>query len=178
HFDFGATLRAVAGEPGAFPFLSAGDVAVVLRSLRTGALLENEHFIIARRLLQGRLEGSPLEEGGLLLLNGLPRHEGQARDLEESVDVAGVVRLEASAATVRERIRLDAGGDRGGRTDDSVDAVSKKLSIFRSRTESLIEHYRRCGARILTLEVRTRDTAEGMFRRLEAWWSAPGGPSE
>ena len=96
-------------------FFSPQERAVILDSLAGGALLENENFPIAEKILNRFVAEKGVGLDDLLIMNGLPRHAGQARDLERSVEVRAVVCLAGTAAVIKERIRLDAGGDRAGR---------------------------------------------------------------
>jgi adenylate kinase len=153
HFDFGANLREVAALKKAPTGFTKADMRVIRDSLRTGALLENESFPIAEKILAKFGRRRRIRKGDLLVLNGLPRHVGQARDLERTVRVRRVVYLDASLPTIRERIRRDTGGDRSGRVDDSPAEILQKYEAFQKRTTPLLAYYRRHGARIVKLEV-------------------------
>ena len=61
-------------------------IAFVQKVLKSGALLENETFHIAERILRAFMETSGVGPETLLVLNGLPRHLGQAADLDRTVD--------------------------------------------------------------------------------------------
>ena len=113
HLDFGSRLRA-ANEG-----FSPRERALIAESLRTGALLENENFPIAAKFLE-----AAMGEAGLVILNGLPRHVGQARDVDALIDIRAVIVLEATPEVILERIARDTGGDRTGRRDDEVHAGS------------------------------------------------------
>ncbi len=159
HFDFGANLRSVAAT-GQLPStgqalakLTEADRAVIRQSLQTGALLENEHFSVAAKVLLGVIEALRLTAADLLVLNGLPRNVGQARDMDPLVKVVRIVVLEGSAQVIHQRIRLDSGGDRGGRVDDDVRLIERKLATFHERTAPLIDHYAEQGATVHRLEV-------------------------
>jgi len=167
HFDFGRWLRAVdAGREGA-GLLVRSQLDTVRRALATGAVLEDGDFDIARRVLTHFIARQSVGPADLLVLNGLRRHVGQARALEPLVAVEAVVELRCAPEVVVERIRADAGGDRAGRPDDRPDAVLARLATFARRTLPLIEHYRQRGARILSVQVGTRTTAEDVLRELE-----------
>jgi adenylate kinase family enzyme len=71
--------------------------------------------------------------------------------------------LECSPEVVAKRIRINTGGDRTNRTDDSLSEIRNKLDIFRKRTAPLVEHYRDTGAEIITITVDEKTTAEDMF---------------
>ena len=152
HFDFGAHLRAGTG-------LNAVEREWVQQLLTTGALLENETFSIAEKILRTFLDGHQDE---LLILNGLPRHVGQAIALEPIVSVIALIELRADAATIRERLRRNSGGDRSGRTDDDWVLVERKLATYVERTVPLIEYYRRRAVPILTTVVGVDSTPKAM----------------
>jgi len=162
HFDFGDRLRAVATGDLRPDGLTDRDVAFVRRLLDEGALLEDEHFHIAEAILRDFMAGAD----SMIVLNGLPRHEGQAAGIERFIEVAEVIRLICSAEVVLERIAADTGGDRAARTDDDLGAVRRKLEIFAARSAPLIDHYRRAGAAIREVAVGPADTADDLWRRL------------
>jgi len=172
HLDFGANLRGVA-EKGLLPSthqppgrLSQADVAVIAESLRTGALLENETFHIAQNLLVSFTEQHGLGPDDLLVLNGLPRHVGQARGVDAHVTVVRVVYLECTSEAVEGRLRLDTGGDRVGRVDDDAALVRAKLATFRQRTLPLLRHYEELGARLDRIQVEVATTADEVLDQL------------
>jgi adenylate kinase len=164
HFDFGAELRAAEADPLRSPGLSASDTEVIRRSLDTGALLEDHEFPIALNVLRAFVRREGVGGDDLLILNGLPRHVGQARMMEDTVKVLAVVSLEAGPEIVRERIRLNTGGDRVERPDDELQAIRRKLVIFRMRTLPLIEYYENREVPVFRLAVGIRTTAEEMSK--------------
>ena len=159
HFDFGFELRHAATGDGKAE-LSDQDLDVVRNVLETRALLEDSDFPIALRLLRGFLSSNDAREEDLIVLNGLPRHEGQARGLRGLLKVDLLVHLVCEDRTILSRIETNAGGDRDGRTDDSLEDIREKLGIFRSRTKPLIDYYERTGARIITLSVEANSGGE------------------
>lgn len=166
HFDFGAQLRRIDATGRPAPGLTDDDVAFIGNVLREGALLENEQFYIARAILEAFVQERELAAGDWIVLNGLPRHVDQARDVDTLVRVQLVVRLECKPQVVRQRIRLDTGGDRSGRQDDSLEEIKNKLAIFHARTLPLIEHYRCRGARIRVIEVGAETQPQEIVARL------------
>ena len=152
------------------PTLSAGDVRFVRRVLDSGALLEDEQFRIAREILQDFLVEGEVGERDCVILNGLPRHPGQAADVDPIVQIDAVVYLDCSPAVVFERIRRNAGGDRSGRVDDSLEAVERKLDLFHGRTVPLLNLYRERGRPVITLPVgvdsQPREMREGLAAAL------------
>ncbi len=168
HFDFGAMLRAVAADPpGNF---TADDILVVKNVVETGGLLENETFYLALRILRTFLELRQPEEDDLLIMNGLPRHTGQADAISEYVKIIAVLHLECSVRTIRERLRRNSGGDRTGRTDDVRDLVMQKLSIFADRTRPLLAYYHDRGVPIIPVRVRSGTLPSEICAELENIW--------
>jgi adenylate kinase family enzyme len=162
HFDFGAELRAIGAAPEIAPALGPPDVEVIQRSLATGALLEDHEFPIALKVLRAFARRVGITEEDRLVLNGLPRHIGQARMMEDVVRVETVVSLEASAEVIQERIQFNTGGDRLERPDDELHGIRRRLVIFRMRTLPLVEYYENREVIVLRLTVGARTTAEEM----------------
>jgi adenylate kinase len=152
HFDFGSELRSIASGQTTGNF-NADEIQFVRNVLETGALLEDNDFHIALRAINATLIAQNADENSILALNGVPRHVGQARDLQAVVDVRAVVMLNCSPELVGARIATNAGGDRTERSDDDIAAVTKRLKIFAARTEPLADYYRQAGANIYTIEV-------------------------
>lgn len=165
HLDFGSELRSIASGFDA-SFYSRDEQDFILGVLDRGLLLENEHFLLARKIIEQFLGRSRFRDGDVLVLNGIPRHEGQAKDIAPIARVHALVVLECSATSVFCRIRENAGGDRMGRDDDERMLIEKKLGIFNERTAPLIEHYGRSGARIYRIEVTERSTVGSIYHRL------------
>jgi len=168
HFDFGEQLRRAAGAPEPPSGLSPGEVAAIRSVLRSGALLDDPQFPIAEKLLRAFLAERHVGAGDLVVLNGLPRHVGQARDLGALVAVRAVVELRCPPHVALERIRTNAGSDRSGRGDDDVEAARRRLARFARRTGPLLAHYRRRGVRVATLEVAADTTATALRAQLDA----------
>ena len=168
HFDFGDQLRRATSAELPPPGLNGKDVAFITSVLRSGALLEDEHFYIAEIILRDFIIDNLSSDDGLIVLNGLPRHVGQANDIDDIIAVKTVIHLFCTAEIVFERIAANSGGARTGRADDARAAISNKLEIFTRRIEPLIEHYRNCGAKIVTLQVETQTTPQQMQDQLNA----------
>ena len=157
HFDFGSQLRRYAAHPTGL--LSESDLAIVSHSLSSGSLLTDEQFPIAENLLRAFVEEFRVGCDSLIILNGLPRHAGQAAALEKIVQMKMVIVLDCDAAVALARIRTDAGGDRGGREDDTIENVKRKLVIFSEKTLPLVKFYGTRCVPIIRLGVGVRDSA-------------------
>lgn len=166
HFDFGANLRRLVAANRPDAWVTQRDIAFLQEVLRTDALLEDKHFPLAQRILRSFMDRRGADANTWIVLNGLPRHVGQARALDALLAVRCVVCLECSEETVLRRLRTNAGGDRTGRIDDDPASVRRKLAIFRERTAPLLEYYGRA-SRVETIQVTATMTAEQMWERLQ-----------
>ena len=166
HFDFGARLREAAARPESVPGLSGEDRDVVRAVLRDGSLLEDRHFPIARKILENFLRIKGAAAGDLLVLNGLPRHAGQARDIGTIAAVRRIIVLAASPEAIRERIRTNTAGDRTERADDSPAEVERKVSLYEERTKPLIAYYEAEAVPVHRLSVAVKTTADELLGRL------------
>jgi adenylate kinase len=170
HFDFGAELRRAASD-GA-PGLDAKALAVLRAVLACGRLLTDAEFPIAEALLRECVAAHGAGEDAWLILNGLPRHAGQAEAMERLVRVRTVAVLECAPDVVRERIRRNSGGDRMGRADDTPAAVEARLRLFTERTEPLCAFYAARGARVIRIPVQVMTRAQEVAALLDACGAA------
>lgn len=168
HFDFGANLRRQAQGRGTRGRLSRGEREFLKLVLKSGTLLEDEQFPVARKVLLDFLESRGARLETLLVLNGLPRHVGQAQALDGVVAVELVVQLVCTAQAAHARIRSNIGGDRAGRADDTLRGVRERLAVFRRRTAPLISYYAGCGVRVARIAVGAATTAEEMRAAIES----------
>jgi adenylate kinase len=164
HFDFGNYLRRYADNDSGI--LSADELAVVKESLSTCTLLEDKHFGIAEKLITGFIRDSESKPNDLIIMNGLPRHTGQATALRNIINMVAVIVLDSTPETVLERIRNDAGGDRNGRTDDMLEQVGGRIAIFYERTLPLIDFYKKHDTQIIRLSIGVATSAEESWKIL------------
>jgi len=160
HFDFGSELRRIAAFRELPKKMTETDLEVVFQVLETGKLLENENFHIAEKMLLSFIERKKLPADGFILLNGMPRHIGQAGDVDRIADIQKIIHLECSAEVVYERILRNSGGDRIGRCDDSPAEIQNKLELFKKRTLPLLDYYKKKGAEIKIIDIGMGRTAE------------------
>lgn len=166
HFDFGANLREVVDGNRPDEWIGAGEIEFLRGVLASGALLEDGQFPLAKRVLRCFLTRHRADGQTLIVLNGLPRHAGQARAIDAILEVRAVVHLQCSSETALQRIRTNAGGDRSDRVDDDPEAVRKKVVLFHERTAPLLQHYRSRGTRVVTVAVTAHMTPEEMWDSL------------
>ena len=153
HLDFGSELRRIVSATGASEDYTADELDFIHGVLERGLLLENEHFLLAEKIISLFLMRSGFAASDLLVLNGIPRHEGQARDIEKIARVHALIVLDCSGEVVFCRIRDNAGGDRTERRDDEIGLIEKKLRIFRERTSPLVIYYEQQGKQVYRLRV-------------------------
>ncbi len=167
HLDFGSELRSIASGIGASSY-TGDEQDFILGVLEHGLLLENEHFVLAEKIITLYLERERFRSGDILVLNGMPRHQGQARDISPLARVHSLVVLDCSVESVFRRIEENTGGDRSGRMDDERRLIEKKLGIFQERTVPLIEHYRQEGSCIYRIDINERTTTGSAYHRLSS----------
>jgi adenylate kinase family enzyme len=168
HIDFGAELRDAVSRSDRAAAYSLPEISFIRGVLEDGLLLENEHFALAEKIISLFLSRSGFSPDDILVLNGIPRHEGQARDMESMATVNAVIVLECCAADVFSRIENNTGGDRTERVDDSFELVKKKLDLFRERTSPLIAYYEKRGSSIYRISVTATMTPQEALREISA----------
>lgn len=168
HFDFGENLRRVASLPSSDGMVTQTDIDFIRQVLETGALLEDRDFPIAERILRDFLQRERADRETIVVLNGLPRHRGQAEAIKPILDVRFVTILRCDPQTVMQRIQANTGGDRTDRADDDMAAVKNKLRIFAERTEPLEQYYREQNTAVVDLRVSAEMTPEKMWEELSS----------
>ncbi len=165
HFDFGSNLRDVAaGQGNGF---TAEEMCFIQELVEKGALLENETFHLALRILVGFVAHRQVQPEDLLVMNGLPRHSGQAEALADYLQFVAIVQMECSAEIVWERLQCNAGGDRTDRTDDAVALVERKLAVFAERTQPLLTWYQQLGVPLVPIAVGVQTLPSDILPLLE-----------
>jgi adenylate kinase family enzyme len=167
HLDFGAELRAIISQNETSSLYTASEIAFIRGVLEGGLLLEDRHFPLARKIFVLFLCRSGFSSDDVLILNGIPRHAGQANDIASVAAIRTLVLLECSIASVFCRLRDNPGGDRTGRFDDDVELVNTKLRLFNERTAPLVDHYRIAGTTtIVPVMISDATTSEEAYRQI------------
>jgi adenylate kinase len=167
HFDFGAQLRKIAAAEPAPESFTSDEIELIRHALDSGALLENEHFPLAERVLRGFLAERAAGAETCLVLNGLPRHVDQAKAMDSIVDIRTVISLRCTQDTVLHRVFSDAGGDRASRCDDNPELVVAKLEQFRERTVPILDHYRAVDVPVRQIVVTVAMSPDEIWRILQ-----------
>jgi len=166
HLDFGAELRIVISRNEPDTLFTPSDIAFINGVLKEGLLLENRHFPLARKIITAFLERSRFSSKDVLILNGIPRHDGQAKDIASVAAIRSLVLLECSADSVFCRLRDNGGGDRTGRFDDDAALLDVKLRLFNEPTAPLVYHYRNANTTIISVMISNTTTAEEAYRQI------------
>jgi adenylate kinase family enzyme len=172
HFDFGHELRQLASAEKPPEDFSQAEHQFIRDVLEKGLLLEDGHFSIAEKIIENFLDDRGYGRSDLLILNGLPRHIGQAGDMAKLVNIICLFVLECTAEDVCKRIDMNTGGDRTHRTDDAEAMIRNKLDIYNSRTALLIDYYLRQDALLLKMRVDPFSTAKTLYSRCVSFFSS------
>jgi len=166
HLDFGSELRsAVSGDECSADY-SAEELDFIHGVLERGLLLENEHFPLAKKIVSLFLKRASFRQQDLLVLNGIPRHAGQAKDMTRLATVHALIVLDCTADDIFCRLWENVGGDRTERIDDNRGLVEKKLMIFRERTAPLVDHYVNNGCAVYRIRVSGTMTTDRTYQEL------------
>ena len=154
HFDFGEQLRNAVSAKEKSTMLKHNDIERINSLLKSNSLLGDSDFHIAEKLLKQFIRDKAVSSvNSIIVLNGLPRHSGQADAVSAIVDIELIIYFSASASVIKDRIAYNSGGDRTDRTDDSVEEIENKLKIFRENTMPLISYYKKLDKTILEIDV-------------------------
>ncbi|HEY3051499.1 MAG TPA: adenylate kinase [Gaiellaceae bacterium] len=108
--------------------------------LESGELVPDELMV---ELIRERLQSPDAENG--FILDGFPRTMAQADALDEMLGeidrpLSVVFELQVPDDVAIERLRKRA--EEEGRTDDTPEAIAKRLELYHRETEPLVSHYR------------------------------------
>lgn len=134
--------------------LGGGDIlrnstvpAHVDAALHHGELVPTEEYvnIVLPYLSRDEFANKPL------ILSSVGRWIGEEVGVMEALEAAGhllkaVIYLELDEEVVRERWQaLEHHDDRGGRHDDTLEVLEKRLTVFREKTLPVLDEYRKLG---------------------------------
>lgn len=172
HLDFGSALRGTISDGQRSVAYSTVELDFIHSVLERGLLLENEHFPLAEKIISRYLDRVGFSQHEVLVLNGIPRHAGQAHNIATIAAIHAIVVLDCPADNVAWRIQQSVGGDRTDRVDDNRVLIKKKLSIFQERTAPLINHYTQRGCALYRISVSADMTPSEAYCKLSALTAA------
>jgi len=170
----GTQAKRIASEYG-FVHIATGEIlraAVALGSeigrrvqpiLEAGQLVDDELMI---ELIRDRLDEPDAVEG--FVLDGFPRTLVQAEALDLMLAEIGRPLVVVFEFLISDEIciqRLLARAELEGRTDDTPEAIARRLALFHELTEPVVEHYRVTGKLVGIHADRTEDE---VFQELQA----------
>ena len=111
--------------------------------LESGELVPDDLMI---ELIRGRLQSAEAADG--FILDGFPRTMAQADALDEMLSeidrpLAVVLELQIPDEVAIERLRKRAAEE--GRSDDTPEAIAKRIELYHRETKPLVAHYRLVG---------------------------------
>ena len=168
HLDFGSELRGAVSREDLSSTYSTKEIDFIHGVLERGLLLENEHFPLAEKIFGQFLDRAGFASRDLLILNGIPRHTGQSKDIARIARIHALIVLDCTADDVYHRIRNNVGGDRTDRRDDDKKLIAKKLELFRERTAPLVDYYSQHDCRIYRVNVSAATTSEQAYQSLSS----------
>jgi adenylate kinase len=168
HLDFGSELRGAVSHEDRSSAYSPEELEFIHGVLERGLLLEDEHFPLAEKIFDLFLDRAGFASRDLLVLNGIPRHRGQSKDIARIARIHALIVLDCTADDVYCRIRNNVGGDRAERLDDGKKLIAKKLEIFRERTAPLVAYYSQQDCRIYRVNASASTTAEQAYQSLSS----------
>jgi adenylate kinase len=150
----GTQAKRIAAEYG-IPHIATGDMlreAVATESrlgLQVKPILESGGLVsddLMTALIRERLDGADTRDG--FVLDGFPRNltqaealDGMLREIECELSIVFELQISDDACVGRLLNRAQ----EEGRSDDTPDVIARRLEIYHSETEPLVEHYRAQG---------------------------------
>ena len=150
----GTQAKRVASEYG-YAHIATGDIlreAVADGTelgLRVQPILEAGHLVddeLMIELIRARLDEPDAAEG--FVLDGFPRTLAQAEALDAMLAEIGRPLVVVFEFLIADEVciqRLLSRAELEGRTDDTPEAIAKRLALYHELTEPVVEHYRATG---------------------------------
>ncbi len=162
----GTQAKRVAAEYG-IPHVSTGDMFRAAIAGQTEIGRQVEPILAAGELVPDELTVAMIRErlgepdaGKGFVLDGFPRNEPQGDALDEMLgdidrELDAILFFDLPDDVATERMLGRAGEE--GRIDDTPDAIARRLELYHSETEPVVEHYRVTGKLVPLHAERTAD---------------------
>lgn len=169
----GTQAKRISGEY-SIPHIATGDILRDAIARETPLGLEVKPIVESGRLvsdelmtalIRERIEADDTRNG--FVFDGFPRTLPQAEALDEMLREIGrelsiVFELQIPDEACMERLLKRAQEE--GRTDDTPDVIARRLEIYHSETEPLVEHYRAQG---IVVGVQADATVNEVFNQIQ-----------
>jgi len=90
----------------------------------------------------------------------------QAESMSSFVTIHRIIYLFCTPDVIFTRIQKNTGGDRTGRTDDSINEIKKKLELFRKRTLCLVDWYAKKNIPIIKIDMDSNTSPLEIYSRI------------
>lgn len=174
-FDFGQELRHILsswsagkGQSQSEACYEQQDIERIRQSVEKAVLFEQADRELARRILKNFLINNKPASRDFLILNGLPRHEGQLAWLAGLARIVLVVNLDCPESISIKRIMANVDGERTGRSDDRPDIISQRCRIYAERTKPLIDVLMKQEIPVIDLPVNEAIRPEDLWEKLRS----------
>ena len=127
------------------------EASQIRQALETGNLVKDE---ITEDILKQRLEREDSKNG--FILDGYPRNKKQLDTMTEEIDKVFYVNVSDPESVARLMLR--------GRADDSEELIKRRLDLYHSETEPLLEHFKNEG---ILEEINGEQTIEQVHEELK-----------
>jgi adenylate kinase len=149
----GTQAKRISSEYG-IPHVSTGDMFRALdestelgrrvkQIMDAGDLVPDE---VTVAMIEERLQQPDAEPG--FVLDGFPRNTAQAEALDAMLSAIGRALDAILFFDVSDQVGMERALSRAqieGRSDDTPDAIAKRLAVYHEQTEPIVEHYRATG---------------------------------
>jgi adenylate kinase family enzyme len=146
-----------------------------IQSVMNGTLIDNANFPIVKKIILWFLKEKKVDlDSDVLVMNGLPRHLGQAKGLDEvPIKILSIIYLQCSPQTAYLRkcaSELGTGFEnRKNRNDADHKIFIKKLQSFETDTKPVLQFYQNRGVPIRIIDVKFATSPEVMLRKARAF---------
>jgi adenylate kinase len=178
----GTQAKRISAEHG-IPHVSTGDMFRALDlgtelGRRVKAIMDAGQLVpdeVTIAMLEERLAAADAQQG--FVLDGFPRNLAQAEALDRMLGGIGrgldaILFFDVPDAVGMERALKRA--ETEGRSDDTPEAIAKRLALYHEQTEPIVEHYRATGKLV---PLHAERTVEEVWAEIESALDQVGDPA-
>jgi len=142
------------------------EIERICQTVEKGILFEESDRELTRKILTNFLNKNSPSATDILVLNGLPRHEGQVAWLEGLTRIVLAVNLDCPEEISIRRILANLDGDRTSRADDRPEMISHRYHLYEERTKPLLSFLTKQGIPVIALTVNETIRPELLWQKL------------